>query len=657
MLNPKKLHTRLNQAAKRAVRVGACFFLVASGAFALSGCRDSQAIKNIEYDQNSEKVDTESGKTYTIPDQNGRLTDQDTGLYEVGKGENGEALRANVVYASKDAETELPTNRFVYDPLSNNDSEATEGVRVEPQSDPEPEDQPEPDQRPQQNNSPQNNTNQKPQDSGESDAGDADDKDDKKDSGKKKPNKKDEAPKDDPKDKDELPKTYDATGADDPDLPEVATVAAYGQMAVIVQMLGGQENTTPLAVTDSDLGGNASFKKVFQDEGIGDVKTNGWKLSKGRYVIDVDEVIAAKPEAVLVYSEDELTKKQRIALGKADVKIVTLPRLESATGIVRAVEYVGRMLNHVTDDESQERAKDYSDYHKNLMTELQAGRGYASYLDVCYDALLKPKPRRYDANRFTLLIDQWDYKATYSYRNAVSDAGAGVGASTSGYRTSPVSYYMGNAGVVNNAAAIAKTSKSLDGLLTPAWQFSTRQLDPDKVKWSSDFSSKDKFESWNNFANATLTCVDSNKNNLPQNALGTEKYPYVIVADQKMRTKFLASAQSSKGLYHGYGTISEGDGNSTAHGTMAGSEAVYAAIDESVDLNQAVLVNPHGLFADWTKGSVESCLEGVWITDNPAFDCQWSGSVRDEIKDFYQRFYRYDLSGSELDQILKGAQG
>lgn len=628
----------------------------------LTGCKDSNTIKNIVHDQNSDKVVKEAGKTQRVVTKNGKFTSKDTGLYETTS-KKTKKLPLNIVYASKDAETQLPVAKFEYSKKSSNSSEASEGVSPESQEQDKEQNKGENDPDQSKQKSPKSN-------SGKSTSGTSKGRSKGKSKGsqqgtgksKGKGSGKGTSPNGNSSnanskgkgDGDAKATVYDTTG-ENPDIPDVGSIAAYGQLAVAVQMVGGQDGKTPLVAADDELLGG-KFKQVFSDEGSGSVNAKAWKSDgDGAYTPNVEQIVKAKPDTVLVTSDGVFSKKEKSKLAKAKISITVCPQMNSDTSILVAVETIAKMLDKSTNGLSTERYNTYRNFHDQLISDVEGNRGYGARNKVVYDPNAgSSKPKTFNASRYTLLIDKWDYDATYSYRSTITTASQGIGLCTVGYRTSPVSYYLGCAGVVNNGAAL-DTSKQSAGLLAPAWQFNTGELNPSDASYGKAYSSAIYSEWDNGFAKTTLTVVGSSKNAIASNGFGTTKFPVVIVGNQKMKRSFKASAANSKGLYHAFGYVKAGSAG-TIHGTLAGGTPVITAIDEDVDLDEAIQVNPHGLFSDWTQGSVESCLESAWAANIDAFDNDWSGKAEDEVKDFYETNYRYRLSDSEAEDILDGAE-
>lgn len=121
-------------------------------------------------------------------------------------------------------------------------------------------------------------------------------------------------------------------------------VAAFGDLAVEVQMVGGKD---ALAAADEELlaGG---FQKVFADEGAEGVVA-GWSGDgSAPSQMDADALVASDPDFVLVsgtgYSE-KLTASQLGKLRKTGIEVKEMPEQTSTALIKRNVAAIAKMLS------------------------------------------------------------------------------------------------------------------------------------------------------------------------------------------------------------------------------------------------------------------------------------------------------------------------
>ena len=67
-----------------------------------------------------------------------------------------------------------------------------------------------------------------------------------------------------------------------------------------------------------------------------------------------------------------------------------------------------------------------------------------------------------------------------------------------------------------------------------------------------------------------------------------------------------------------------------------------------------VYVNPWGLMGSWKAGSMESILEVAWASNVFQQGGSNNGYVEQQVSDFYQTFYGYELSDDEYQGITEG---
>lgn len=91
---------------------------------------------------------------------------------------------------------------------------------------------------------------------------------------------------------------------------------------------------------------------------------------------------------------------------------------------------------------------------------------------------------------------------------------------------------------------------------------------------------------------------------------------------------------SKSGIISDYGFLDE-DGN-IVKTTIVGDYRIY--------------VNPSGA-ASWTNGSVESIIEPIWLAWK-FHNAYTEEEVRETVRTFYRKFYRYELSEEQIDRIL-----
>lgn len=448
---------------------------------------------------------------------------------------------------------------------------------------------------------------------------------------------------------------------DDPEIPvDIKHVTAVGDAAVIVSMLGGTKEETPLLGADADLLENAEVQEVLANKGISQV-AKVWDNdgTANGDLADVKDIIDLDPELCFVTEGDEtLTKDQQDALLEANIIVYTLPSMASSAKITYAVQLVGDILKEGGNEQAGKLADDYTRFHNDLVTSIANANGgvtggfdYSTGRDIATNA----------TPLYSLYISDWDYDARYDDKTGFLKTPEGVGIADIGYENHPVSYYMSVGGVSNTAST--SVFRVLSGKSAPVWQFSLTQMPCTWSNWKKINRRKASYElKGDGFERTLLWANDGNGC-----GLGTERFPGVIVATQEMKIAMEAEAIRD-GAYYPYPVASNSRGgvaSSTMVGFYNGSNLIAACIGTEGSglrsfLNDGsgkvgtydIHVNPHGLFSSWTDGSVESVLEAAWIYKtfrNEDYD------LNKIVKDFYQDFYDYDL-GDQLSTVLAGKE-
>jgi iron complex transport system substrate-binding protein len=86
-------------------------------------------------------------------------------------------------------------------------------------------------------------------------------------------------------------------------------------------------------------------------------------------------------------------------------------------------------------------------------------------------------------------------------------------------------------------------------------------------------------------------------------------------------------------------------------GTKAAILADQRWHDVAAVKNNRVFVSPRGVFI-WSVRSAEAALQPLWAAKMLHPDEFADLDMRKEVKDFYTRFYSYDLSEQQIDTIL-----
>ncbi|MGN0703612.1 MAG: hypothetical protein ACI4LD_03530 [Lentihominibacter sp.] len=419
------------------------------------------------------------------------------------------------------------------------------------------------------------------------------------------------------------------------DLPEeVNSVVVAGDAAPIVQMLGGKGI---ISGSSADFTGNSLAQSVFAGEDLGEAETL-WSDdgSSAMSSESFNKLLKMKPDVcVNVSGQNSFSDSQLKTLKNKKISVVTIPSLNTADNIQDAVTVLGDMIGDRSGEDGGVNAKDlaseYEDYCDSLVSAVQGKTGRFSYNNVDYNNdyyVNGTKTARSTASngKYALYVSGWDsctYKISTNTGSTIfSDSG--VATVPQGYSRSPLSYYLSVAGVCNNGARLSR-----DDYSTYAAVPFNRNVFKHTNSGSYAFY-RDTLESF-------LT-VPSGSNKI---ALGDSNFKTVIVDSSSTKNKIKSSPSWKKYDKVTVNTI-------TDYGFEAEGKLVTSYVRGDYD----VYVNPYGV-CSWTEGSVESVLECKWA----AWRIQGAYSeseVKSEIKKFYSKFYRYELSDSEVNRILGG---
>ena len=417
------------------------------------------------------------------------------------------------------------------------------------------------------------------------------------------------------------------------DLPEdVGCVAATGQYATIVQMLAGKGG---LVAADEEWLAMVADTGAFPndgDEGISSVKA-GWSGDgTGADSIRIDDIIAAKPDCVLVGNGSRsITQEQQDKLVKAGISVVVMPDLGASdtpdVNITQAVKVVAQLLRTApTMFDVGAMADEYIRFHDSALEACLSGNG--GYSGKLVDGTLfgfiyqGTDSTGYATTNITsyrittAYIEDWtpaassSVTAVRSFGNASMyldgeqmDVSEGVGlsarATTDNFML--LDYYLQIAGVANNAYDTAKPTRSDtalpylvvagsgDGLVSK----SITQRSTPSALWVNMMGGSSE-DSWT--------------------TVGDDDFPAIIVSSVDIAEKVAASASRVNGLYN-------------------------------VGQPYGIYVMPSGIAGSWAKGTVESFLAAPWAYG--MFQIGGDASVGEEYANSYcKTFYRCDASSA-----------
>ena len=434
-------------------------------------------------------------------------------------------------------------------------------------------------------------------------------------------------PSDNPNDR----QIYDGNG-NIVDLPEeVNSVVVTGSAASIVQMLGGK---SIISGSSSSFTSNALARQVFEAEDIGNTKTL-WD-GDGSSVMsssNFENLLKMKPDVcVTISGQNSFSSSQLSTLKSKNIAVVTLPALTSSDNIQTAVNVVGDMIGDRSGEEggvnAKELATDYEKYCNNLISEVKQKTGLFTWNNIDFNTGEKTANNTASDGQYTLYISQWSesaYKITNSSGTTLFKDNTGVAVAPKGYSDSPLSYYLSVAGVCNNGARFVRNQKS---------QYAVSPFNRNVFKHSTG-----EFEFYGDSNESFVRAWNGGSIDV---GLGESKFKSIIVDSQTIKNK-IQSSDSWK--YYGKATVN----NVTDYGFVADDGSMITSYIRG-DYN--IYVNPYGV-ESWTDGSVESVLETIW-TAWKFHGAYTESDVKNELKEFYSKFYRYDLSDSQAESILAG---
>ena len=310
------------------------------------------------------------------------------------------------------------------------------------------------------------------------------------------------------------------------DLPKnVDSVAAPGEAAILVQMLGGKGI---LQGTSKSVAQNDIAQAVFSDENIGKARTywNGdgsTPMSSSNFA----RLLAAKPDVCIVSSGmSSFTNAQIKKLKTKKIAYAVLPAMNSAEHIEKATELVGKMLGNRSNRSGGVNAKklasEFNDYAEDQIASVKGKTNGGS-------------------NVYALYLSGWDGKAKFTIPN-LSWNETGLAYITLG--NSPVREMMKAAGITENASSY------------PLADGKDYAAIPLNITAESNVSVTNGLELTGRKGKDSLTFNSSR-------ALGQNRFKYVVTNSRATRSHVLSSKDSGNGLWSVYGRVSIASGGST----------------------------------------------------------------------------------------------
>lgn len=416
------------------------------------------------------------------------------------------------------------------------------------------------------------------------------------------------------------------------ELPQNADkVSACGEAAALVQMLGGSGR---LVATSQNFIDNTVVSEIFGSENIARVQAL-WSGS-GTSEISANKfqaLLAARPEVCFEFSGQETFNREQVdILHERGIAYVVLPSLNTVDNINLAVQIVGDILGDKSSEgglNAPALAREYINFCKSVTNDVSRrvprfAHNQVDYNNDKYKNGVKFLSGTHDSGKYSLFVSDWDDLAYYKIynENRITMEGRGVALARSGYSTSPLSYYMSLAGVVNTPAIYQ------DFNIESRWFVSPLAPTTRLLAYSGGVGIAQA-------TNELLTKVGKIQ-------LGSADFPAIIAANHEIKEKIQADQ-----MWKNYGKVTSKSGIISDYGFLDEDGSI---IKSTIVDDYQIYVNPGGA-ASWTNGSVESILEPIWIAWK-FHDAYTEEEVRETVRTFYKKFYRYELSEQQIDRIL-----
>lgn len=430
---------------------------------------------------------------------------------------------------------------------------------------------------------------------------------------------------------------YDGTGTNT-DLPHSGKIAACGQYALIVEMLGGKGT---LAAADDVWLNSVIGTSAFPNEGLETV-TVGWQGTSANLQAIVD---SGAQVVLLERGTTYLSNSQMEQLMEAGVSVVHMPALGDVDtphdDIVSAVTAVGEIMRVATNGSSSNMASTYVSMVLNTLRDVENANGGTSYKvsdgntsnRISSGGEDSGTPAAKIATYNTAFIDSWTSFGASSFTGNQSWLGVGdfyldgklVDCSDGGGLSprasssarfghcSLVDYYLQSAGIAD---------QGIDGI--------SLSDNPYLIYLASDEQHNlevDEAISPRVFSNRGLWLCSTGSAYLRSNfkTVGDSDFPGCITRNETYADRIVASSQKTNGYYN------------------AGQA-------------YRVYVMPSGLAGSWADGTVESFLSAAWAYT--WFQCYDNTSDRysceSYFNDFYSTFYRCSFADAQSDGIVSG---
>ncbi len=401
---------------------------------------------------------------------------------------------------------------------------------------------------------------------------------------------------------------------------KVGPVTATGEIATIVEMLGGSNR---LLASSASFTGNSMAQSVFAYQGISNVNT--WWSGDGSATIssgNFNALVSAKPDVCFEISgQNTFSSDQVTAMKEAGIAYVVLPELSSLSNIKEAVRIVGDCLGDTSANggsNAPQIAKQYGEWVDSLISTVQEKRGSGV------------------TNR-TIFVG-WDDDAVLSYPGGSATGGA-YSYATLFNDESTALYECITAANLIEQTCLDQGDRVFNGkgYIDPLYYAGSISYEG-KYKAShlgtEEYSPvKGRYEAINVFVD------DRNAEKWLWNHIGTiDTFNTMIAMDSYTAGKIAADP-----VFWPTRSVSY-------YVTPLGGSGKLPVTWSNASGNYWILINPSGV-GSWTEGSAECILEAAWL-------CWKYGGISESefksyVSDFYSTFYQVqiDVDGLLMDDI------
>lgn len=399
-------------------------------------------------------------------------------------------------------------------------------------------------------------------------------------------------------------------------------IAAAGQYALIVQMLGGKG---ALSAADETWLSETRSSGAFPNEGLESVSTAWGGDGTNAGTVDVNAIVASGTDTVLISaSYGALTDDQKRVLNEAGVNVVVMPVVGVADAldadIVQAVRVVGELLKNAGTSiqyDAQAMASKYVSQHDDALNKcLTANGGYTTRLvgganrawiyqgNSVIDGLATSY---FSDTRYVMAyVDDWAesdastrledraFQGDYVYPSLGDSEKVEVDISDG------LGQYLSASGLVNSAYALFDYYLQCAGAMDIA--MGNQINDGNGAAQGIHSKEMNFYKLWFSFTSLSQSGEYA--------TVGDGNYPAIVARTTEYAERIVSSANKVRGVYN-------------------------------IGQPYEVWVMPSGLSGSWTDGTAESFLVAPWAY------CMYQQNKNLEscngfVTDFYSTFYRCD---------------